>query len=475
MRASTSAALACLAVLSVVSCTPNTAPSFDGALAPVKLAPPLPVAPPVWGHSKLADTTPADDVVEVSLTAAETDVQLGSRTVRMYTYNGQFPGPQLEAKAGDRVIVHFTNSLAEPTTIHWHGLRISELMDGNPRIQTPVAPGGTFTYDFVVPEAGTFWYHPHVRANEQVEKGLYGTIVVRAADEPVYDADRYFVLDDILLQGGAFVPFLSGHMEEMHGRFGNLLLTNGKPLSTDAAALTDTAPRHRVERWRVVNTANARTFELGIKNASVRVIGTDGGLLATGYQLNGRLTVAVGQRYELEVSFADANPVLETYVLGVDANNQTVELTFPIFEGLLTTELANANFPVIHGRAPSGAVATETRSLQFDAMLDANNHLMWMINGVAHSDQLLFTLPKGTPTKLVLKNMVGMEHPFHLHGQFFEVLNRNEPGFKDTVLVGGNETVEILTTLDNPGRWMAHCHILEHSELGMMAEFQVTP
>ena len=224
--------------------------------------------PDLWGPSTAPDVNDADDVVEIQLTATLGIVELGDdvRYAGM-RYQEQVPGPILHARVGDELVVHFTNDLDEETTIHWHGLRISDQMDGNPRIQEPVQPGETFTYRFELPEAGTYWYHPHVRSNEQVEKGLYGALVVHDADDPEYDLERVLVLDDIVLESGSEMlpPFLATHPEIMHGRYGNTLLTNGQLSELVAGEAT----KGQVERWRIVNVANARTMELSVTGCAL--------------------------------------------------------------------------------------------------------------------------------------------------------------------------------------------------------------
>lgn len=471
-----------LATLLTSACGPSLSPTLapGGASSQVTVLPPPPPPIPateVWGPSALVDENPAEDVVEVTLTAAVAPVSIdGAAPIMMYTYNGQTPGPRLEAKVGDRVIVHFKNELPQATTVHWHGLRIPDAMDGSPRIQSPVLPGQTFTYDFVVPEAGSFWYHPHVRANEQVEKGLYGPIIVRerdAAKEPRYAAERVLVLDDVLLTNGQFAPFLASHPEEMHGRFGNTLLLNGKDTSTPARV---EVPHYRVERWRLVNTANARTMSLSIAGATFRVIGTDGGLLRAPYGTT-RLTLPVGQRYDVEVTFDRVGEVaLNSHVLVQDASGNVVEQTLP--QLLVTVDAAEDDYPLVSEwtlPAETPRAVDREVTLTFDAVNDPVMGLMWRINGVSHPVDPLFTFRQGETVRLVLVNRVGPEHPFHLHGQFFEVEEAGQPGLKDTVLVPGLSTVRVVARFDNPGRWMAHCHILEHAELGMMSEVVVSP
>ncbi|MFT7521863.1 MAG: FtsP/CotA-like multicopper oxidase with cupredoxin domain, partial [Kiritimatiellia bacterium] len=186
--------IARLALLSVlpallVACTP------DEPEAAVEVP-----KPTVWGPQALVDQDPDFDVVEVVLTADETTVDwMDGGSTPVWSYNGVVPGPIIQAWVGDTVRVIFTNNLDEPTTIHWHGLRIDNLMDGVPAVQDPVQPGETFTYEFVVPDAGSYWYHPHVRSDIQVESGLQGTLVVHEREPLAYDMDRYFVIDDVLL------------------------------------------------------------------------------------------------------------------------------------------------------------------------------------------------------------------------------------------------------------------------------------
>lgn len=447
-------------------------------------SPPSPVRPeltPVIGPSAVMEDTNDDPrVFETTLTARYTTVTLGDgMTYEMMTYDGTVPGPTLHATAGDEVIVHFTNELDEPTTIHWHGLRISDEMDGNPRIQDPVQPGETFTYRFVVPEAGTYWYHPHVRSNEQLERGLYGAIVARDHYDPSYDAERLVVLDDILVDGESELlpPFLASHPEVMHGRFGNVLLTNGRDVTEMESGA---AEQGQVERWRIVNTANARTMALSVAGARWRVIGTDGGLLREPYETE-RLTVPVGQRYEVEVAYdAPGRVELLSHVMTRNASGLLEEIDVPV-HAVEVAETGAAPREVVRHLRPERPVreADRMETIVFDVVSDSIRGVQWRLNGVSHPEEPLFTFQQGDTVRILLDNRSGPEHPFHLHGQWFEVVTSEsehaQPGLKDTVLVPGGAVVEILAYLDNPGRWMAHCHILAHAELGMMAEMVVEP
>jgi len=252
----------------------------------------------------LEDVNPDPDIVEVYLEAAETVIdfadndsdsdrddkrQAGGKKdehegTRVWAYNGSIPGPLIDTKVGDLLIVHFTNKLPEGTTVHWHGLETPADMDGSNIAQLEVpGDGGYFRYEFRLLTAGTFWYHPHVRGDEQVEKGLAGALVVH---DPNEDADIGFpkhettlVLDDILLddRGQVAERFPSDPLEraafQLNGREGNILMVNGKQLPT-VYAMNGVS-----QRWRLVNVSNARTYRVSVPGHDLIRVGGDGGLL----------------------------------------------------------------------------------------------------------------------------------------------------------------------------------------------------
>ena len=445
-------------------------------------APPVEaLAPQVTGVAAATDTDPSPDVVEVSLVAQESSLELlaGTQTP-MWTFNGQLPGPLIEATVGDRVIVHFVNQLSEPTTIHWHGMRVPNEMDGTPRTQDPVPPGGSFTYDFVVQDAGTFWYHPHIRSHVQVERGLYGVFVVHEAEPPAYDAERIVFLDDILLLDNGFrQAFLMSHPEQMHGRNGNVLLVNGKAVAGDELLQLR---RGSVERWRLLNAANARTAIIDLAGAEWRVIGSDGGLLPAKVDAE-YLQIAPGDRVDIEVRWNPTSPAdlgeLRWWVPAVvDGEVQLVPIVLQTIQSTGHPPLAPRQVELPTVTLPDWPVAdTPTLELQLDGA-NVGGTIQWMINGQTFDTAAPIEVGLGEVHTIDLVNMTMQEHPFHLHGHFFQVVSRNgapapETGLEDTLFIGGQETVRVVVEFDNPGGWMAHCHILEHAALGMMTLIEV--
>ena len=230
------------------------------------------------------DLNPHPDIVEVVLFAEEQYVNYGTgNDTKVWTYNGGIPGPTIRGKLGDTLIVHFYNGLPEETTIHWHGLEVPANMDGSHIAQLAVPPGGYFRYEFKLLDASLFWYHPHIRTNEQVEKGLYGALLVEDPQENrdlgLPDREHLLVLDDVLIgaDGRIAEPFPADPLEnaamQLNGREGNVLLVNGK------AGRTARIRRGVPHRLRVVNASNSRFMRLSIPGHTLYRIGGDGGLL----------------------------------------------------------------------------------------------------------------------------------------------------------------------------------------------------
>ena len=414
--------------------------------------------------------------VHLALDARECDWMFApDRRVAGWGYNGQVPGPIIDARVGDVLHVDFTNRLSEPTNIHWHGLRVPAAMDGTESVQTPVAPGAAFTYRFRLPDAGTFWYHPHAHETVQLERGLYGALIVRGPDEPRLDRERILVLDDLRLdKHGALAPF-GGLIERHDGREGDIRLVNGvaEPIIEMAAS--------QIERWRVINASSARYIRFSIGGVPFRIIGTDGGLIEAPVAVEDvlltpadRVDLAVGPFTEGQELVVNALAYFRTTVRRRKTERfATVRVGAP--------ERSTAQLPdrlrTIEPLAPADAAPTRTVTLGFKPSL--RRGVDFVINKERHhQDRPVRT---GDLQIWDVVNATRMDHPFHLHGFFFQVLSVNGVpppwrSWEDVVNVPPKATVRIAWRPDERcGSWMYHCHILEHHASGMMAHFDVVP
>jgi len=453
----------------------------DPATAPA----PARTGPDPWAEalrlSSAVDRNPDPRVVEIDLEArmAEWEVSPGRR-VRAMTYNGSVPGPVIEARVGDTLVVHFTNRLDEPTTIHWHGVRVPAAMDGGPHSQPAIAPGATFEYRFTVPDAGTFWYHPHVHEGVQMERGLYGAIVVRGDREPRADVEGVLVLDDLLLgPDGQIAP--PGDLVEQHnGREGTLSLVNGR-----AGAVLPIRAGQR-QRWRIVNAGSARFYRIALPGHRFTVVGTDGGPIQTPRVVD-ELFLVPGDRLDVLIDGAASPgstatmqnlPYARGHGTGLTEAVDMLQVRYST-EAVLPTLPPPPQGPRIEPLATS---AVTPRVVTFNERIDRDRErVLFMINGQSFPDVPDLVTRVGATEVWDLVNESEMEHPFHLHGFFFQVLSRDgvpeaEPSWEDMIQLRGRERVRIAFRVDDrPGHWMYHCHILEHVDNGMMATLRVMP
>ena len=422
-----------------------------------------------------AQPDPGRTVVLVELEAREVDWEfVPGRRTRAWGFGGTVPGPTIEAQVGDVLEIRLTNHLPEPTVVHWHGLRIPAAMDGTEMVQRPVAPGSTFTYRFKLPDAGTFWYHSHLNETVQLERGLYGALLVRSGEEPIFDHERVLVFDDVELEDDGEIKAPGGWLESHDGREGSTRLVNGKqePELTMAAG--------QIERWRIINAASARYVHLSIGGRPFRIIGTDGGLIGSPVTATETL-LAPADRVELAVG-----PFAEGEIHRVE--------TLPFKRGSFKAHKKPEVFATLRvgPKAPSKAQVPETlrrieplvtgpvkasREVRLGFTLGLKHGVEFTINKEQHHHAEPVRVGELQVWDLVNRSPV--HHPFHLHGFFFQVLqvNGKPPEFlswEDTVNVPAFGSVRIAWMPDDrPGEWMYHCHILEHHAAGMMAHFDV--
>jgi bilirubin oxidase len=436
------------------------------------------VAPPVVQHA-----TPGPRTVEVTITATPARVELlpGIQT-DAFAYNGRVPGPTIEVSEGDRLVLHVRNELPEETTVHWHGLHLPWTADGSPF--HPIAPGEQADFDFVVPPgtAGTYWYHPHPhhRTAHQVAKGLYGAIVVRDPDDPLAGIpEKLLILADNRFgpDGSVAMPAPESMQERIdfeNGREGDILFVNGQVV-----------PRLRirsgeVQRWRIVNASAARVYRLAIPGHEILHVGSDGGLFEKPVPVDDIL-VANSERIELLVRGTGAPG--STAVLRDLPYDRYIPQTRPDDwnrpRDLLTLEYSS-EAPVTPPELP----LTLRRVEPLDTMSVTTRRVMVLTQGFINNQAMDLArvdevASLGDTEIWQVENLVGMDHPFHLHGFRFQVLDVDgepvdAPTWEDTVNVPKHSMVRFVVRFDDyPGKWMYHCHILDHEQAGMMGVLEI--
>jgi FtsP/CotA-like multicopper oxidase with cupredoxin domain len=435
-----------------------------------------------FGAAYPPEAKPNGVLKSFDIIAAPTELSLVDGTkMRVWAYNGSVPGPTLRVRLGETLRVRFTNQLPQETTIHWHGVRVPNAMDGVPHAtQPPVAPGGTFVYEFTPKDAGTFWFHPHVRGSEQVERGLYGVLIVEDEKPSPYSREVVWVLDDWLRDpAGQVVEAFNTPHELMHdGRWGNAITVNGHRNPTLRVSSGE-----RI-RMRLLNSANGRVFSPDLARLDAKVIAIDGMYLREP-MAPGRLEIAPGNRVDLDVSFSSSSsdriPIVDRFY--EQRPNQLADI---IVDGVTDPP---PPFPTLaRGHVPRWRAALDApvdHEFRLNSRRGGPLGIEWTINdeafaGHQHDHPAMVSFKQGSFQHLRFTNESFRLHPIHLHGMFFRLLARNgqamdEPFFRDTVLVHGKETIDIGLVALDPGHWMMHCHILEHAEAGMMTMIDVKP
>lgn len=423
----------------------------------------------------------------------------------VWAYNGSCPGPVLRARKGEQITIHVTNQLDQPTTVHWHGMRIDNAMDGVAHLtQEPIPTGQTFTYRFTPPDAGTYWYHPHNRSWEQMARGLYGALIVEGdADTVSFDHDHVVVADDWRLDGNGLLDEASfGHMMDWShaGRLGNVMTANGQ-----AYARLPVVPGGRV-RLRIINSANSRIMRFAIQGHAPHVLALDGQPIKPVPLEKPGITLAPSQRVDLGFTVkgeaGDEIAIVETssgenlvagYLVCQEGTVAAgdVEIQELGHNPVAPPDLDNAfGFRLnMEGGAMRFLQSAVYEGKELDGRTLAMEHgQFWAFNGVAGmTEKPMLSVERGRTVRMTIDNNTLWPHAIHLHGHHFRVLSRgivgsglqdvssvDDSGLRDTVLLERQESVEIAFVADNPGKWMLHCHMLEHQAAGMAAWFEVT-
>lgn len=415
-------------------------------------------------------------VVELVMTAAPARLSLIPNVLTdAYAYNGTSPGPTLELREGDRVIVHFQNDLPEPSTIHWHGLHIPANMDGSP--YHPVPPGGRRDYVFDIPRgtAGTYWYHPHPDhiTGRQVAKGLYGAIVVRSADDPLPRMkEQILLLSDnrFLADGSLDMPdpkSVAGRLDFENGREGDVIFISG------AIKPTFTIRPGEVQRWRIINASGARVYRLAMQGLKMLYVGSDGGLFERPEEIS-EITLGIGERAEVLVQASQPGTKTVLQMLPYDRYiPQTRPKDWNVTRDIAYLETGGEKAEPVQIPAVLRKVAAlDSTKVSAHRVVSLSQG---MINGyMMDMSRVDMTGQLGATEIWEIENLVGMDHPFHLHGFQFQIIDRNgvpekTRKWKDTVNVPKHETARFIVRYDDfAGKWMFHCHILAHEDHGMM-------
>jgi suppressor of ftsI len=475
--------------------------------------------------------TPLRDGDTLELTAG-----LLRRTIRghafvTYGFNGQAPGPLIRVPRGATIVVRFHNRIDLPSSVHWHGVRLANPNDGAVGVtQDPVPSGGDFTYTVHFPDAGVYWYHPHVREDVEQAMGLFGNMLVDDPDSAYWspaNQEQALMLSDLLMQADTLIPYGDEGIDfALMGRVGNLLLVNGEP------GYRLRVHRGDVVRFYLTNAAGSRTWNLSFGGAPIKLLGSDVGrferedtvpsvvlapaeryIVAVRFErpgvypllnmvqaishFRGEFQAEVDTLGTVTVDSAPARPDLAASFDSLRANREVtreLERYRRAFDGppdkRLTLTVRTTGLPLATVQFMTIDTAYYAPVEWVDGMPDMNwlstsKQVRWVIRDDASGKEngdIDWSVPRGSLVKLRIFNdprsFHPMQHPIHLHGQRMLVVARDGVRtrnlvWKDSVIVPVGSTVDLLIDASNPGNWMLHCHIAEHLGAGMMTVMRV--
>ena len=440
---------------------------------------------------------PGQRVVSASLTAQQSTVDLGGRMVDTWTFGESLPGTVIRARAGDLIRVDLDNRLAVPTSIHWHGIALRNEADGVPGLtQEAVPTGGTFRYEFVAPDPGTYFYHPHVGV--QLDRGLYAPLIIDDPRDPGdYDHEWVVVLDDwvdgtgrtpddVLAEftaassaggdgdmSGMDMSGMDMSGESTSGPFGDAgdvqypyYLINGR-LASQPEVLR-ARPGQRV-RLRVINAGADTIFAVALGGHRLTITETDG--FAVQPMSTGAFYLGMGERYDCVVTLEDGVFPLVAQPVGKKGRAMALirtgggrtpqpDVAVRELEGPISTvdDLAAMESALLPSRQPGQVV-----DLRLQGQMSP---YAWSMNGAAYPDNPLVSITPNERVRVNLVNETMMSHPLHIHGHTFALPSGVR---KDTVMLKPRQSMPVELQADNPGNWAAHCHNIYHAEAGMMA------
>ena len=502
----------------------------------VGLRPPVTEFLPRGDTARLPMATPTRVVAlhdgdTLDLTAGLVRRSVNGHTFVMYAYNGEVPGPLIRVPQNATITVRFHNRIDLGSTVHWHGVRLDNRNDGVPGLtQDTVAPGGDFVYTVHFPDAGIYWYHPHVREDIEQALGLFGNILVDSPERDYYspaNSEHTLVLDDILVNDDTLIPFgKEGPDFALMGRVGNVLLVNSEP------NYSLRVKRGEVVRFFITNVSSSRTWNISFSGAPMKVIASD----VSRFEREERVpsvVVAPAERYVVEVRFdrpgqyALVNAIqainhyrgefepevdtLGTVTVATDPATPDYSRQFATLRSNTAVTQDIGRYRKYFDKKPDKRITLTVQptglplaTVQFmtidtayyapvewvDGMPDMNwlstsRQVRWILRDDATGKENMdidWHVPQGSVVKLRIfndpKSFHPMQHPIHLHGQRMLVIARDgvptrNLSWKDTALIPVGSTVDLLIDASNPGDWMLHCHIAEHLGAGMMMVLHV--
>ncbi|WP_085026566.1 multicopper oxidase family protein [Ensifer aridi] len=422
----------------------------------------------------------------------------------VWTYNGTVPGTLVRLRQGEPTRLLVENRLDQETTVHWHGIRLPNAMDGVPGLtQPPIRPGESFVYEFTPQDAGTFWYHPHANSLEQLGRGLAGALIVEEREPMAVDRDLlWFLADWRLTEEGGIAPRFGNRMEAaMSGRVGNTVTLNGRASEAESFRAGE-----RV-RLRLVNASLARIMALRFEGHSPVTVAIDGQPCDPHEPAGGRLLLGPAMRIDVVLDM-QGEPGKRYAVIDDFYDGLAYRLTELAYEERppLRTHPLDASLDLPRNPLPEPDLATADRhglTLQggmmsgmmmrggvmqgagmMHGMMGMGGGAAWAINGMSMTGdghagmEPALTFQRGRSVVLKLRNETAWWHPMHFHGHSLRVLSRNgkpvpHRQWQDTVLVAPKEVVEAAFVADNAGDWMLHCHVMDHQMAGLMTVLRV--
>ncbi|WP_034854204.1 multicopper oxidase family protein [Sinorhizobium sojae] len=440
------------------------------------------------GLSARAGATPEAQILTAQ--TAETQIAAEGASPVMTYAHGETPHagmpPTLRMRKGETFAARLVNRLDEPTTVHWHGLRIANAMDGVPELTQPyVYPGDQFDYVFTPPDAGTFWYHPHCNTLTQMGRGLTGVLIVENSEDPDFDAEIVLNLRDWRLgAGGKFIAPFKPRDAARGGTYGTVRTANWQ-----REPIYD-APAGGLVRVRIAATDVTRIYTLGLEGAEAKVVALDGNPVESPFLLD-LYDIGPGQRLDLVLRMPESEGAQVTLgnfrgshpwtIAGFRSVGASLKRDLGDLTPLPANPIAEADLSTAK-RIPIDLTATAEHKA-VSSICGSLGYTFWALNKVSwpgdtpDSIAPIEEMKLGESYVLEIANRTPHAHPIHLHGLSFRILSSNKRSFlpppTDTILLLPDERAEVALVADNPGDWVMHCHIIEHQKTGMTGYFKI--